>query len=154
MIRILALIFPAPANNKYQGSSISLYVFCLLTIITLVRSWIHFGFADGGAQSIASIPLDHFSSQASATIISIFSTMGLSQLLFGLLYVVVIFRYRSLIPLMWLFILLEYAVGMSVVFFWKPLTTITTPPGEIGGPIVILIALVMFILSLKKVGSK
>jgi hypothetical protein len=62
----------------------------------------------------------------------IFALWGLSQLLIGLLYVVVLLRYRALLPLMYLQLWLEY-VGRLGLGFWKgPLETLSTPPGERG----------------------
>jgi hypothetical protein len=63
---------------------------------------------DGGEQSIATIPLDAFSSETSTAVIGMFAQWGLTQLMFGLLYVLVLGRYQSLIPLMWLFICFEW----------------------------------------------
>jgi hypothetical protein len=103
---------------------------------------------DGGAQSIATIPLDAYSTGASAVVIGMFAQWGLTQLMFGLLYVLVLWRCRSLIPLMWLFVLFEWT-GRLLLGFVKPFETAGTAPGAIGNMVIPLIASIMFVLSLR-----
>jgi hypothetical protein len=102
---------------------------------------------DGGAQSIATIPLDAYSTGASAAVIGMFAQWGLTQLMFGLLYVLVLWRYQSLIPLMWLFVLFEWT-GRLLLGFLKPFETAGTAPGAIGNLIIPVLALVMLVVSL------
>ena len=104
---------------------------------------------DGGAQSIATIPLSSFSPEATDVVVHIFAEWGLTQLLFGILYIIVLWRYKSLIPLMYLFILTEYS-GRLFLTFYKPIILEGTAPGGIGNYIMIPLALIMLVLSLRK----
>tara|TARA_Y100000389_G_scaffold203520_1_gene252157 strand:+ start:1834 stop:2175 length:342 start_codon:yes stop_codon:yes gene_type:complete len=104
---------------------------------------------DGGAQSIATIPLDNYSVEASGVVIHIFAEWGLTQLLFGVLYAIVLWRYKSLIPLMYLFILIEYT-GRLLLTMYKPIILEGTAPGSVGNYIMIPLALIMLVLSLLK----
>ena len=125
----------------------ALYFFVAITVGTIGRSLIHLVAPDGGAQTIASIVLDRFTSGAADTVVAIFALWGLSQLLFGLLYCVVLMRYRSLIPLMYLFLVLEYC-GRLIIGLFKRLETSGTAPGAIGNWIVLPVVLVLLLLSL------
>ena len=100
---MIKCIFPEVADNNYQGSKLAWYFLYPFALMTVTRSLIHMFKTDGGAQSIATIPLDSYSSGAADAVIHIFAEWGLTQVLFGLLYVVVLWRYRTLIPLMYLF---------------------------------------------------
>jgi hypothetical protein len=142
-------LFPEPVTNRYRGAPIAKWVFMLLTVITVGRSLAHIFLPDGGAQSIATIPLDSFTTNGEATVVHIFALWGLSQLLFGLLYIVVLWRYQSLIPLMYLFILVEYT-GRLLLAFAKPIFTDGTAPGAIGNYVLIPLALLMLGLSLRE----
>ena len=51
-------LFPSVANNEYRGSRIALALFAVLTGVAIVRSLIHILAPDGGAESIATIPLE------------------------------------------------------------------------------------------------
>ena len=55
-------IFPKTIDNNYRGNAISLILFIPITVVTVARSLIHIYAEDGGAQSIATIPLDSYSS--------------------------------------------------------------------------------------------
>lgn len=142
-------LFPNLIDNEYKGKKIPLYFFYLLIPVTIIRSLVHIFKADGGAQSIANIPLHLYSEQASDTIVHLFSEWGLSQLLFGLLYICVLFKYKSLIPLMYLFLVLEYSTRLLLAFY-KPVVLEGYAPGGIANYFLVPLFVVMFILSLKK----
>ena len=146
---MLEKLFPKTVDNRYRGVPIAKWAFVAMTILTIVRSLAHIFLPDGGAQSIATIPLDAFSSDASTVIIGMFAQWGLTQLMFGLLYVLVLWRYQSLIPLMWLFIAFEWS-GRLLLGFVKPFEIVDTAPGAIGNLIFPILALVMLVLALKE----
>ena len=62
-------IFPVTASNEYNGNPVVLWIFGILTLISVGRSLIHIFKFDGGAQSIATIPLDTYPPNASNTIV-------------------------------------------------------------------------------------
>ena len=133
-------ILPNQFDNSYTGHLLGLWLFYLVTLVSLGRSIVHIVVPDGGAQSIATIPLDTFTSQGAQSVISIFGLWGLSQLLFACFFLLVATRYRSMIPLMYAFVLVEY-LGRLCIGLIKPLATVSTPPGAIGNFVFIGIAL-------------
>ena len=143
------LIFPKTIDNKYNGYKLSLYFFYLITSVTLVRSLIHIIAPDGGAQSIATIPLNQYPQDAATTVILIFSLWGSSQLILGLIYVVVVIKYKSLIPLMYLLLFAEYAMRLGLGHL-KPITTFGTAPGAVENYIMIPLSIILFFLSIRK----
>ena len=142
-------VLPEEINNNYEGRRIALYLFYLFTIMTIARSLVHIFAPDGGAHSIATIPLSSYPAEATDVVIHIFAEWGLTQLLFGILYVVVLWKYKSLIPLMYVFILTEYTSRLFLSFY-KPIILEGTAPGGIGNYILIPLALLMLVLSLQK----
>ncbi|PCI79428.1 MAG: hypothetical protein COB20_04740 [SAR86 cluster bacterium] len=145
-------LFPKKFDNEFRGYKFSLWFFYLLTAVTLWRSQHHVFSADGGAQSIATIPLDKYPGAASDTIVAVFSLWGLSQLILGLLYLLSCFRYKSMIPLFYLLAVLEYFVRFAYVGFFKPIETVGTAPGAmINLPFtIILIGLLFFALKVPR----
>ena len=141
-------LFPNSIDNDYKGNKLPMYLFYLVTAYTVIRSIIHLVFPDGGAQTIATIPLHLYSKDASDTIIHMFSEWGLSQLLFGLFYIVVLIKYKSLIPLMYLFLVLEYSTRL-LLSFYKPFELGGQAPGGIGNYVLVPLFILMFILSLR-----
>ncbi len=146
---MLKQLFPKQVSNDYQGAKMAKWVFIIITVVTVARSLVHILLPDGGAGIIAGLPPDTFTPNGRATVIQIFAQWGLAQLLFGLLYILVLWRYQSLIPLMYLFIFLEYT-GRLLLGWAKPIETLHTVPGAVGNYIMIPLALVMLFISLKK----
>ncbi|MEE2929485.1 MAG: hypothetical protein VX599_02105 [Pseudomonadota bacterium] len=147
MKHILATLFPKQITNTYPGQKIALFVFVPLTLMLTFRSCMHLVAPDGGAQSIATIPLDTYSAGAAANVIAIFSQWGLSQLLLTLLFILVLVRYRSLIPLFYLIFAVEMFGRMAVGHF-KPVVTLETAPGASSNMPLLIAALIMLGLSL------
>ena len=145
---MLKLIFPAKFDNQLRGHRLALWIFYACTIVTVGRSLAHIFLADGGAQSIATIPLDTFTTGGAATVIAVFALWGLSQLLLAFIFALVACRYRSMIPLMYVLILIEYA-GRIVIGLNKPLATLETPPGAIGNILFIVLAICGLALSMR-----
>ena len=141
-------ILPKEINNTYTGHPIALYTFYIIIFITIVRSLINILAPDGGAQSIATIPLDTYSVESANTVIFMFGLWGISQLLLGILFLVIAIRYRALIPLMYLFIFTEYSLRLILGFF-KPITLTGVAPGGIGNYMFIILSIFLFMLSMK-----
>ena len=83
---MLKRIFPEVVDNTYRGNPVALYFFFLITTVTIARSCIHIFAADGGAQSIATIPLDSFTQSGGETVVFMFAQWGLAQLMMGCIY--------------------------------------------------------------------
>lgn len=141
-------ILPKTHLSSYHGKKLAQYIFLLLTTVTIIRSLIHIFAADGGAESIATLPLNTYSNEAANAVVMMFALWGVSQLLLGLVYLGVYFKYPALIPAMYVLIILEYLMRLGVGIF-KPAETLGTAPGAIGNYILIPLSLFMLILSLK-----
>ena len=146
---MISRILPKNNLNDYKGMNIAKWVFLVLTIVTIGRSLVHILFPDGGAQLIATIPLDTYSNAGSSAIISMFALWGVSQVLLGIIFLIVFLRYKALIPLMYLIIAGEYTFRIIVGIF-KPIETVGSAPGVLGTFILVPLALIMFILSIWK----
>lgn len=141
-------IFPSQLNNDYQGSMIAKYCFIVITLITIARSIIHLLYFDGGAQSIASIPLNLHNLEAARTIVLIFHLWGISQLIIGVAYVIVIWKYQNIIPLCYLLLFFEYLLR-EIIFHYNPIIINNTPPGTYANFVMIPLSLIMLYYSLK-----
>jgi hypothetical protein len=144
MKRILERFLPAKADNTIHGYKFPVYVFALIAIISTVRSFIHLLAPDGGAGSIAGMDL---SVSGASGIIFAFALWGSAQLIYALIQLVVVFRYRSLVPFMYILLIMETFLRM-LVGQMKLVTFAHTPPGAIQNYIVIPLAVVMLVLSL------
>lgn len=146
MKKMITKIFPENINNDYKGYGIAVYVFVIYSVISIVRSCIHFFSPDGGAGSIAHIDL----SQGGINIIFVFALWGSSQLILALMQLLVSVRYKSLLSFMYILLFLEYCFR-ALLGIMKPLVFEAgagTPPGGYLDKIMIPLALIMLILSL------
>jgi hypothetical protein len=141
---LYGILLPAKIDNTLRGWKLPYYVFVVYALISTVRSCIHLLSPDGGAGTIAGMDL----SVAGANgIIFAFALWGSSQLLFAILQLLVVVRYRSLVPFMYLMLILEVLLR-ELVGHMKPVTFAHTPPGAIGNQLVLPLAALMLILSL------
>jgi hypothetical protein len=141
------LVLPKTIDNTYSGTIIPKIFFYVVIVFTIIRSLIHVLSPDGGSMSIATIPINKYSYEAANTVIYLFGVWGLSQLIMGLFYVIVGLKYKSLIPLMYVFITLEYVMRI-VIGHLKPIFTVATAPGTIGNYILVPLAIIMLFLSI------
>ncbi len=143
---MLEKILPKQINNKFPGYKFSAYAFLVITIITIARSLAHMFLPDGGAESIATIDL---SVEGADIIVGLFAQWGFSQLLMAGFYIVVFFRYKSLIPLMYIIIITEYAgrIGMGLL---KPIETVGTSPGGIVSFIIVPLAIILLFFAIRE----
>ena len=114
-----------PEQHARRGLDWRDWLFVVVAGISTIRSLIHLLAPDGGAMSIAGINVEL---AGGANIIAIFAQWGASQLVLALIYWMVIVRYRSLIWLMWIIILVEQLLRI-VAGHLKPIATDLPPPG-------------------------
>jgi hypothetical protein len=143
---MLDIILPENANNNYQGSRIAPVVFLLIALVGIVRSCIHLLAPDGGAGTIAGMDLSVAGAQG---IIFAFSLWGSAQLLYAFMQLVVYFKYKTLIPLMYILIIVETLLRVLVGYI-KPVHFAHTPPGAYGNYIILPLAILMLFLSLQE----
>lgn len=144
MKKLASLLFPATADRHFPGSPLALWIFALLAAVSTIRSLIHFLAPDGGAGTIAGLDL----SLGAENIIFSFGLWGLAQLLYACIQLLVVLKYRSLVPLFYLILILELLGRMALGVMKPPVLLQGTPPGGIANYVLLSLCLVMFVLSL------
>jgi hypothetical protein len=147
-------IFPATADNHFKGYKISLWGFIAFMILMTWRSIIHMLFEQHGVHEIANFSVISGDPDPMLVIYRFFSLWGFAQLIFCLVCWVVIFRYRSLIPFMYLLWLFEWSFrtfGYPLIredIALQGIYTVGVTPGVVGAPFITFILVILFILSL------
>ena len=144
---MLSRIVPAQIDNRYRGHALALWLFVPITFMNMAKSLTHLFKADGGAQSIATIPLDTYSPSAAQNVVGLFARMGLEQLVLASLLVLVLFRYRAMIPLMYVLIVGSY-LGSIIVSQLKPLVLAGTSGARTPVLVIAILSASGLILSL------
>lgn len=128
-MRDFRYIFADPAD-AYAGTKASLWVLVGATVLATVRSLIHMFYSDGGANSIAGLPIAE--GEAWENLVAIFAQWGYEQLIIAAISWVIIVRYRFLTPFALLVHLVDW-VGRGALEQLKPIITQGhSAPGEIG----------------------
>ena len=141
-------LFPA-VDERYLGPKVPYYFLILVAVVSTARSLIHVFAPDGGAGVIAGIDV---SVQGGANIVAIFGQWGAVQLILALLYWLVILRYRFLVPTMLGIVVVEqlFRIGVGRL---KPLDITAPPPGAIGSELLLPLAIIAWVWSLRREGG-
>jgi hypothetical protein len=143
---LIFTLLPDKADNSFRGKKLALIVFTWIAVLSTLRSLIHMFAPDGGAGSIAGLDL---AVEGASGVIFAFALWGSSQLVYAGIQLIVAFHYRSLIPLMYVLLIIETILRMLVGGI-KPVDFAHTPPGAFGNYVVLPVALVMLILCFLK----
>jgi len=151
---VLNKIFPPVADNNFNGHKIALWGFILFTLLMTWRSILHMFFEKYGFHEIANFLPIEGDPDPMLLIYRFFSLWGFVQLIFCLVCWVVIFRYRALIPLMYLLWLFEWGFrtfGYPLIreeITIQGIYTLGATPGEVGAPYTTFLLIILFSLSL------
>lgn len=116
---MLGRLFPQQFDNRYHGHFLALLILVPVVLmktaialsVTGLNPWM------GAAEVIEradGVPLSEFGAHATYIIITSFASWGILQLILVSLCYLSLLRYRSMIPLMFLFILLDQFVRLAL----------------------------------------
>ena len=155
MIKYLNIAFPKQANNIYNRNNLAVWGFYPILIIYIFRSCMHLMNETAGLVPIATIkPLPIIGNIDPNNLVYLFASLwGGSQVIITLLISLFFFRYRSLMSLIWLIVIIDIPLRL-ISGYLHPLTYeyfISKPPGQVYQIPVLIYSLIMFMLSLKEV---
>src|SRR5438094_5064599 len=145
--KIVGRFFPQPIDNRYSGSKIALWLFGLIVFVHVLQSVMIFVNGYSTVRSADGIPLETYPAAAAQTILAIFAVSSLRRLIISLICAVVLFRYRSAVPLMFVVLGLSYLGGQAIVYFY-PIVRFGTPPGVVMNSIMFGLTIVALVLPL------
>ena len=108
-------IFPSRIDNVYPGRRLGLWVFGLVLLIRLGMGTNMTINTRKIAQGADGIPLDSFAPAAADAAIGMFALLGLAKLAVGLLGLLALVRYRAMIPMLFLLMLIEHVAGRALL---------------------------------------
>jgi hypothetical protein len=126
---MLDILFPQTIDNRYGGYIAGVWLFATLLAVKLAMSLMCV--VDGRTVLVSAdgIPLDDYAPAPAQTIIALFAIWGVAKLTLVLGGVVVLMRYRAMIPLLFLLFLFEH-LTRKLVLQLLPLTRTGNPPGS------------------------
>ena len=144
---MLGRLFPKQMDNTYRGHWLGMWLFVPIVLLELVIGTNSIINTRSVAMGADGIPLDSFSDAATREVIVEFALLGLWRVLFGLLGVVALIRYRAMIPLVYLLLLIQQ-IGGRAILMTHPTGAGTTQTGSIVVLVLLGLTLAGFVLSL------
>jgi len=119
---------PRSLDNTYRGHKLALWLFGLVVFAKSAQSLSIMLAGRSTANGADGIPLDTYPPATAQTVVSIFAQGSVWRLTFCLLCAVVLFRYRSAVPLMFVLFVVNYLIAQVMLQF-VPLVRAGSPPG-------------------------
>jgi hypothetical protein len=140
---MLDRILPRSLDNTYRGQKLALWLFGLLV---LMKSVIGLNSIFNGAAVMTTadgIALTTYPAAAAQNLVALWALIGLAHIVMGVLGVLVLVRYRGMVPLMFVLLLLQHLGGRLVLQF-HPIVRTGAPPASV----INLIFLTLMVLGL------
>jgi hypothetical protein len=116
---VLARIFPKQIDNTYRGYKTAIVVLFLVAGLKATQGTMSMLNARQTITGADGIPLDTFSPESAQVIVRLFTLAGLNLLILPLLSLIVLVRYRGMIPLL-LLIWVGFQLASRVVVLLVP----------------------------------
>jgi len=140
----MALLSPS-TNGEYRGSPLAAWFLMLAAVLEFIPGCIHYFLPDGGAGVIAGLDL----SQNGQTIIAVFAWFGAVQIPMAILLFIIGLRYRTLVPLGLIILILSRGLMAIDGWFFKGAAGDHHPPEHYASPIAVGLALIFLMLALR-----
>ncbi|MFL6689231.1 MAG: hypothetical protein ACJ8IR_03450 [Alphaproteobacteria bacterium] len=153
---MLDRIFPTVFDNRYRGHWLGVVLFVLVILLKAVQGVNSIVMTRKVMIGADGIPLDRFNSIAADTAVEMFSLLGMYLLVLPLIGAVAVFRYRSMIPFLFL-MLLSVMLGSRALNYLHPIArTAATGVHPIGFYVnlgILALTVIGFALSLIRIGT-
>lgn len=140
-------VLPRHFDNVFRGHVVALWLFVLILV---VKTGIALATVFNGreaAQSADGIPLTAFGPGGADTVVALFAIWGVTYLAVSAFGILAVARYRAMIPLMYVVLLLEHLARRAVLFA-KPIARADGAPGGYINMVLLALMAVGLALSL------
>jgi hypothetical protein len=142
-----SMLLPPSTNAEYRGHPASAWFLVLTGVLSIIPGCIHYFLPDGGAGVIAGIDL----STRATTIIAVFAWLGALQIPHGIAQVIIGARYRPLVPLFLLLVIVER--GLMAIDGWllKGAGAAHHPPEHYASVVAVVLASIALRFALRPI---
>jgi hypothetical protein len=118
---MLSRIFPRQFDNAYRGHWLALWLLVPVMLMRAVEGVNSIVMTRQVATGADGIPLASYDPAAAATVVALFALLGLYGLILPLLGTMALIRYRTMVPLLYLLLLLVQ-LGSRAILMLDPIT--------------------------------
>jgi hypothetical protein len=148
MPTVLNRILPQRIDNTYRGHPLAVWFFVPVVVLKTGIALATIFNGREAAQSADGIPLDSLGASGAQAVVALFAMWGLAQLVFSVLGVLALVRYRAMIPFLFVLFLLEH-LARRWILLAKPIARTGTPPGSYVNLAILVMTVVGLALSLR-----
>lgn len=152
---MLTPLFPKQIDNDYRGHVVAIWLLVPLALMKLLQGANVAGlFGPGNSRKILEgadqVPVGTFPAEAASHLVFLFAAWGLCVFVLGLLGVVVLVRYRAMIPLTYLLLLIEQAgrKALSMIHLDRPFLSLVPSAANVINWVFLLAIVIGLLLSL------
>ena len=102
-------VLPGTIDNSYSGHKLGIWLMALIIVMKLGMGFPSMFIGSVTAQNAHKLNLDAFAPEASQILVLLLARSGLSTVVLALFCLLVLIRYRAMIPVTYVLILVEHA---------------------------------------------
>lgn len=144
---MLDRIFPQQFDNAFRGHRLAIWLLIPIVVLRLIMGANSILITRAVATSADGIALSSFNAPGAEAVLSLFALLGLSLLMLALQGVLVLIRYRAMIPFFYLLLLLQ-ELGPKALALAHPMARSGAGTGAAFVLAMLAMTLIGFVLSL------
>lgn len=141
-------LLPRSIDNTYRGHKVALWLFGFVVLMKVAMSLNSIFNGYSVASSADGVPLDRYPSAAAQTIVALFAVFGLAHFVICVLCILVLIRYRRMIPFMFALLLLEQ-LSRRLILQLLPVVRTGRPPASAINLVLLALMIIGLTLSLR-----
>ena len=145
---MLTRLFPKQIDNAYRGHKVAIWLLAIVVLLKAIQGVQSIFNTRSVMENADGLSLANIDSTGAALLLSLFALLGLYFLIVPLLSALILIRYRAMIPLMYLTLLLLYGGSRLVQWLHPVLRAEAYPIGFYVNLVILVLMLLGFVLSL------
>ena len=135
---MLTRLFPKQIDNDYRGHVLAIWLLVPLALMKVLQGANVAGLLGTGTsrqilETVDNVPVGAFPAEAASQLVFLFAAWGVGVFILGLLGVVVLLRYRAMLPLMYLLLLIEQVgrQALATIHLDRPFVSLVASPANL-----------------------
>ncbi len=135
---MLTQLLPRQIDNNFRGHVAAIWLLVPVVLAKFLQGVNIAGLLGTGRsrqvlETVDKVPVSSFLAEAASQLVFLFSVWGLGIFILGLLGIIVLVRYRAMIPLMYVLLLIEQLgrKALSTVHLGRPFLSLDPSPANI-----------------------
>ena len=135
---MLTRLFPKHIDNEYRGHVLAIWLLVPLALLKFLQGANVAGLLGTGnsrqvLETVDHVPVGAFPAEAASQLIFLFAAWGLGVFILGLLGLIVLLRYRAMLPLMYLLLVIEQVgrQALATIHLDQPFVSLAASPANL-----------------------